>query len=236
LSCQKQVLSRVTHDQLLEASTAGFDGVDALTFRIIHAIIHTLGGMGSSTALATLALKEWAAVAAALLDGRQTVLLRKGGIHEKAFRVGGAWFVLFPTVAHSHRERVRAEHRSLLDVGAADVDEAGGTFVVRCGVSLVEAVPVARPEGLVEIADLHIWTEESVRADRLEFRPRHPLQVLVVRAFALPEPVRLVRRNEYGGCRSWLELPLQWDGCSGEQVHSEAHLGAHAERVRTAVA
>lgn len=192
--------------------------------------------MASFTALATLALKEWAAVAAALLDGRQTVLLRKGGIHEKAFRVGGAWFVLFPTVAHSHRERVRAEHLPLLDVGAADVDEAEGTFVVRCGVSLVEVVPVARPEGLAQIADLHIWTEESVRVDRLEFRPRHPLQVLVVRAVALPEPVRLARRDEYGGCRSWLELPLRWDGRSGLQVHDEARLAADAERVRGAVA
>lgn len=182
-----------------------------------------------------LALKEWAAVAVALLDGRQTVLLRKGGIHEKAFRVGGAWFLLFPTVAHSHRERVRPEHRSLLHAGAADVDEAGGTFVVRCGVSLVEAVPVARPEGLAEIADLHIWTEESIRTDRLEFRPRHPLQVLVARAFALPEPIRLARRDEYGGCKSWLELPLTWDGCSGRQVHDDARLAADAERVRKAV-
>ncbi|MDP9405577.1 MAG: DUF1802 family protein, partial [Actinomycetota bacterium] len=63
----------------------------------------------------TPALKEWAAVAAALLDGRQTVLLRKGGIHEKAFRVGADAFVLFPTVAHSHAERVRPEHRDVLD-------------------------------------------------------------------------------------------------------------------------
>jgi hypothetical protein len=189
-----------------------------------------------SSALTTLALKEWAAVAAALLDGRQTVLLRKGGIHEKAFRVGGTWFVLFPTVAHSHRERVRPEHLPLLAVGAGDVDETAGTFIVRCGVSLVEVVPVTRPEGLVDIADLHIWTEQSVRTDRLEFRPRHQLQVLVVRAFELPSPLRLARRDEYGGCKSWLELPLQWDGCSGRQVHGEARLAADAERVRRAVA
>jgi hypothetical protein len=195
-------------------------------------MVHRLSAV---TAPATLALKEWAAVAAALLDGRQTVLLRKGGIHEKAFRVDGASFVLFPTVAHSHRERVRPEHLALLEVGAADVDEPGGTFVVRCGVSLVEAVSVARPEGLAKIADLHIWTEESVRADRLEFRPRHPLQALVVRAFALPEPVRLVRRAEYSGCKSWLELPVHWDGRSGQQIHDDARLAADAERVRKAV-
>ena len=56
-----------------------------------------------------LALKEWSAVVHALLDGRQTVLLRKGGIHEKRFAVTASRFLLFPTVAHSHADRVRPE-------------------------------------------------------------------------------------------------------------------------------
>ena len=34
------------------------------------------------------ALKEWSAVVHALLDGRQRVLLRKGGIGEKRFESG----------------------------------------------------------------------------------------------------------------------------------------------------
>jgi len=187
----------------------------------------------------TLALKEWGAVAAALLDGRQTVLLRKGGIHEKRFVVsperGDAnRFVLFPTVAHSHAERVRPEHAALLAVGAADV--ADGALVVRCGLTLVDAVEVRRPEALVEIADLHIWTEESVRVDRLEFRPRVPLAALVVRAVALPEPVVLPRLEAYGGCRSWVDLPVAWDGAAGRQVHAESRLAADATRVRAALA
>jgi hypothetical protein len=33
------------------------------------------------------ALKEWSAVVHALLNGRQRVLLRKGGINEKKFEV-----------------------------------------------------------------------------------------------------------------------------------------------------
>ena len=66
------------------------------------------------------ALKEWSAVVRALLDGRQRVLLRKGGIHEKRFEVAAQEFLLFPTVAHSHTERVRREHRHLLDEAAGD--------------------------------------------------------------------------------------------------------------------
>lgn len=172
----------------------------------------------------------------ALLDGRQTVLLRKGGIHEKAFDVSADRFVLFPTVAHSHRERVRPEHRDLLPAGEAEIDEAANTFQVRCGVSLVDVVPVVRTDGLPEIEDLHIWTADSVRSDRLEFRPKKALQVLVVRAFALPQPVWLERVEAYGGCKSWLDLPLAWDGRSGRQVHDDGRLRDHAERVRAAVA
>ncbi|MBA3622108.1 MAG: DUF1802 family protein [Euzebyales bacterium] len=183
----------------------------------------------------TLALKEWGAVACALLDGRQTVLLRKGGIHEKVFRVGSDHFVLFPTVAHSHRERVRPEHRDLLGPGEDQIADGGGAFTVRCGVSLVDVVEVARPEGLTDIADLHIWTAESVRTDRLEFRPKHPLQVLVVRAFELLRPVTLERLDRYGGCKSWVELPLHWDGRSGRQVHGDGRLTGDALRVRAAV-
>lgn len=191
--------------------------------------------MVSTSTATTLALKEWSAVAHALLDGRQTLLLRKGGIHEKAFDLAvadGDRFVLFPTIAHSHAERVRPEHADVLAPGAADVDD--DAFTVRAGVSLVAAVPVLRPECLDEVADLHIWTSASVRSDRLEFRPKHQLVALVVRAVALPQPVRLQRRDDYGGCRSWLDLPLAWDG-SGRQVHDEARLAADAERVRAAL-
>lgn len=110
----------------------------------------------------TPALKEWSAAVHALLDGRQTVLLRKGGIGEKRFEVAAHEFLLFPTVAHSHAERVRPEHRDLLGPAAADsTDEC---VLLRAAAKVVAALPVNRPEGLDAIEDLHIWTAESVRA------------------------------------------------------------------------
>lgn len=185
----------------------------------------------------TLALKEWGAVACALLDGRQTLLLRKGGIAEKAFSVDGAAgpFVLFPTVAHSHRERVRPEHQDLLAAGAAQVNDDDDTFTVCVGLTIVAAIPMTRPEGLAEIEDLHIWTAASVQTDRLDFRPKHPLHALVVRAVALPQPVSVSRIDEYAGCRSWVDLPVEWDGRAGRQVHTEQRLAADADRVRGTV-
>ena len=154
-----------------------------------------------------LALKEWSAVVHALLAGRQQVLLRKGGIGEKRFDVTPAReFVLFPTVAHSHSERVRPEFRDLLEAAAADSDD--DRLVVRAAAKVVAVQAVNRPDNIEAIEDLHIWTAESVRRDRLEFRPKHRLAVLVVQAIPLLEPIELRRTPDYAGCTSWLSLPL----------------------------
>lgn len=181
------------------------------------------------------ALKEWSAAVHALLDGRQRVLLRKGGIGEKRFELAAREFLLFPTVAHSHAQRVRAEHQDLLAPAAADSTD--GQLVIRTAAKVVAAVPVERPDGLLAIEDLHIWTADSVRADRLDFRPKHKLAVLVVSVIPLVEPVRITRTAEYGGCKSWVELPV--DAPLAAPVHDpvrdQAALAAVAARVRAAV-
>ncbi len=179
----------------------------------------------------TLALKEWSAAVHALLDGRQTILLRKGGIGEKRFEVAAEEFLLFPTVAHSHAERVRPEHRNLLAQAAADSTDEH--LVVRAAAKVVAALPVNRPDGLEEIEDLHIWTADSVRADRLDFRPKHKLAVLVVSAIPLMEPVRLTRTPEYAGCTSWVQVPVAPSPAA--PVHDDAALAEVAARVRDAV-
>ena len=177
------------------------------------------------------ALKEWSAAVHAMLDGRQTVLLRKGGIHEKRFTLDSSHFLFFPTVAHSHAERVRPEHRDLLSASAEDSTKS--EIVLRAGAKVVAAIEVNRPDGLEEIAPLHIWTAESVRADRLDFRPKHALAVLIVQAIPLIEPVRLTRTPEYAGCTSWVQLPVQ--PALATPVHDDASLAEVATRVRDAV-
>ena len=178
------------------------------------------------------ALKEWSAVVHALLDGRQRVLLRKGGIGEKRFDIAAREFMLFPTVAHSHAERVRPEFRDLL--AAAAPDSTDDRFVVRAAAKVVAALPVNRPDNITAIEDLHIWTAESVRRDRLDFRPKHRLAVLVVQAIPLLTPVELPRVSDYAGCTSWVQLPLG-DPSLGVPVHDDASLREIVARVRDAV-
>ncbi|HUG85085.1 MAG TPA: DUF1802 family protein [Euzebya sp.] len=180
------------------------------------------------------ALKEWGAAVHALLQGRQTILLRKGGIHEKAFATpaAGGGFVLFPTVAHSHGERTRPEHHDLLPLGAADVAE--DEVAIRAGIEVLGVIEVTRPDQLPQLSDMHIWTDQSIQADRVDFRPAKPLQILVVRALALPSPVVLPRLEAYGGCRSWVDVEIAWDG-SGQAVLPQARLLGDLERVRRTV-
>ncbi|MGO9385013.1 MAG: DUF1802 family protein [Mycobacterium sp.] len=180
------------------------------------------------------ALKEWSAVVHALLDGRQRVLLRKGGIGEKRFELAAREFLLFPTVAHSHAQRVRPEHQDLLEAGAADSTDEH--LLMRAAAKVVAAQEVNRPDGLSEIEDLHIWTAESVRADRLDFRPKHKLAVLVVSVLPLAEPVRITRTPEYAGCTSWVQIPLMpADAELVPPLYDDAALSEVAVRVRDAV-
>jgi hypothetical protein len=179
------------------------------------------------------ALKEWSAVVHALLAGRQQVLLRKGGIGEKRFDVTpDRGFVFFPTVAHSHCDRARPEFRDLLEESAPDSDDE--RLVVRAAAKVVAVQPVNRPDNIEAIEDLHIWTAESVRRDRIEFRPKHRLAVLVVQTIPLLEPRELRRTPDYAGCTSWLSLPLA-DPALGAPVHTEAALREVAARVRAAI-
>lgn len=191
-------------------------------------------GTGGTAVGEVPALKEWGAVAHALLAGRQCLLLRKGGIHERRFVVGAPRPVLFPTVAHSHAEDVRPEHHDLLAPGAADsTDER---VVVRCALAVRAVVPVERPEHLDELAPLHVWTTASA-ARRLDFRPRHLLTALVVEARPLLVPVEVARRPEHRGCSSWLDLAADLPGrpALGPPALDDAALAEAGRRVRSAV-
>src|SRR5687768_2857709 len=71
------------------------------------------------------AFKDWAAVCRAVAAGRQTVLFRKGGIHERRgrFAVEHDEFWLFPTRFHQAEDELSEEGRAFL--AAARGPEAG---------------------------------------------------------------------------------------------------------------
>ncbi|HQU41894.1 MAG TPA: DUF1802 family protein, partial [Pirellulales bacterium] len=62
------------------------------------------------------AFKEWAVVCRALAGGRQSLILRKGGIVEEGgeFRPDHPEFLLFPTFSHQSPDSVVPDARPLL--------------------------------------------------------------------------------------------------------------------------
>ena len=178
------------------------------------------------------ALKEWALVCARLLDGRQAVMLRKGGIDEKGFWVDADEFLLYPTYFHQMAEKVRpefaAETAALL---AAPPPE--GVLRMSGVARVVDHIEVARPEGMASLEDLHPYNDEQV-AMRLEFRPKKPLVILVVEARPTLEPVEIPMLESYGGCVSWVDVGVARPAL-GDPVLDEDALRAISRVVRDAV-
>jgi hypothetical protein len=178
------------------------------------------------------ALKEWALVCRLLLQGRQAVLLRKGGIDEKGFWVEADEFLLYPTYFHQMVEKVRPEFAEECRRALAEAPPEG---IVRLpGVArVVDHVEARRPEGMAALRDLHPYTDEQVET-RIAFRPRKPLVLLVVEVRPTLGPVEVTARPEFAGCVSWVDAGIERPPL-GDPVLPEEALGRIASRVRDAV-
>ena len=149
------------------------------------------------------ALKEWAVAVRALERGETALVVRKGGIREKAFAVPQTRFLLLPGYEHQRPELLKDEYRGLMD-GIPDLaDDEPLRFSSFAEVE--GAYEISEAEGLSALDPHHMWTPEYTES-RFKWRPKKPLTVLVLRTYLLPETVELPYRDEYGGCKSWIEL------------------------------
>jgi hypothetical protein len=156
--------------------------------------------------MTTPAFKEWAVVVRALLAGEQILDVRKGGLHEAnrhfAVRSDRCW--LYPTVEHQRPELLKPAYRRWVAEtwAAASVD---GMLRIDGWAELVAETTLTEPDELERLDGKFIWTHDYA-ASRLQWKHRHPLRVLAVRAHRLQEPMTLEYRAEYGGCTSWVDL------------------------------
>ena len=152
------------------------------------------------------AFKEWAAVCAALAAGRQTIILRKGGIHEgrEGFRIQHNEFWLYPTRFHEATESLTPDAEEYIRRARAIPREAG--MVPLRHFAVVEEVrELVTEEAALRWEGLHVWSEATVR-QRFHYR-RPGLFLLVVRVFSLPAAIAVAETAEMAGCKSWVTLP-----------------------------
>lgn len=167
----------------------------------------------------TVAFKEWAVICAALAAGRQSLIVRKGGIAEEGgvFRPEHAEFLLYPTYFHEHRNGIKPEFLPLLEAADAAKPPAG---VVRFThfVRVEKVTHVTSLETALALDSQHAWTPEVVTQ---RFHYRTPgLFVLTVRVFRLAQPVEVVERPEFAGCKTWVMLDTPIDTSGAEEVKS----------------
>ncbi|MFO0802484.1 MAG: DUF1802 family protein [Gemmataceae bacterium] len=152
-----------------------------------------------------IAFKEWAVICAALAEGRQSLIFRKGGIAEAGgeFKPEHDRFLLYPTYFHEHRSGIKPELLPLLERCERDKPAAGT-------LRLTHRAEVSSVEHLTDLAAVlaldaeHGWTEAEVTK---RFHYRKPgLFVFRVAVTPLPEPLLLPERPEYAGCKTWVPL------------------------------
>jgi len=148
-------------------------------------------------------LKEWAVTLRALERGDTALVVRKGGIREKAFAVPKTRFLLLPGYEHQRPELIKPEFRGIMDEIPDLTDD--GPLRFSSFAEVEGAFEISEAEDLASLNDHHMWTREYAES-RFKWRPKKPLTVLVLRTYVLPDTVELPYREGYGGCKSWIEL------------------------------
>jgi hypothetical protein len=149
------------------------------------------------------ALKEWTVAVKALERGETALVVRKGGIREKAFAVPKTRFLFFKSYEHQKEAQLKPLYHDLLRSIPERQDD--GPVVLTSFAEVHKAYEVSELYELEALDPYHIWTPEYAES-RLKWRPKKPLTVLVLRTYLLPKPIELPYRAEYGGCKSWIEL------------------------------
>jgi hypothetical protein len=158
------------------------------------------------------ALKEWAVVCRAFEDGRQTVLLRKGGILEyrQGFEVKHDRFMLFPTYEHQAKEHLQPDYAGRLD-SVLKEQPPTETNVLSSYAETRRVAEITDESALRLLAKYHIWSESYVNA-RMAYNPKKPMSVILVRVYNLQNPIRVDTKPEWAGCKSWIPIDVEAAG------------------------
>jgi hypothetical protein len=151
--------------------------------------------------IANMAFKEWAVVCEEMGAGRQSLILRKGGIAEgrKGFSFEHESFFLFPTWFHEQVKLTTLPQDTVLPPAPTDTLEIRYSATVEWAQLITDWDQVRALEGH------HCYSEKALR-DRFDYDEIKGIYLAYVRVFRLEPPARIANEKRYGGCRSWTKL------------------------------
>ena len=172
-----------------------------------------------------IALKEWAIICKALEDGKQMLLLRKGGIMEyrKGFEVKHNEFLLYPTFEHQSIESIKAEYKEKIkeileeqnksynNNNRKKIDKDNKNFntasnnIIKLLAKVEDVIEISDKFTLSELRDYHIWSDEYVTM-RMNYNPSKPMNVLLLRIYKIRKPLIVDINDKWAGCKSWIDI------------------------------
>lgn len=170
-----------------------------------------------------LALKEWSIVCRALEEGKQSILLRKGGIleYKEGFEISQKIFLVYPTLEHQSKEYLQQDYLQefelLLEKDDPNFEYKTNTITI---LAQIEGIQEFNDESkLAKLEKYHIWNEKYVNM-RMSYNPKKPMNALLLRIYKLPEPISVKVNPEWAGCKSWINIELpKINGISSDNIH-----------------
>jgi hypothetical protein len=184
----------------------------------------------------TIALKEWAVAVKALTDGKQIMVLRKGGIAEETrdFRLKSPRFYLLPAYEHQKPELLKEAYRDDLREVLASRAPESPTVEIAAYAEAADDIEIHDQETVDLLANYHIWTD-TFTEERLKWKRKLPLHLLLLRVYKLEQPVSLPMRDAYTGCKSWVDLERFPADAAARPVLSDEAFARQAEEIRRAI-
>jgi len=150
-------------------------------------------------------LQEWAVCCRALGEGRITLTVRKGGIHERGgglFALEQQRFALMPTYLHQDATRVLPTFADGYFAAVAH-DPQPGSIVITWWAEAARIWKIGELARVRALGDELLWNGDEL-ARRFAYRDQPWLYVVAVRIHRLPSPVIIPDHPSYAGCRSWI--------------------------------
>jgi hypothetical protein len=178
----------------------------------------------------SIAFKEWAIICDLLGAGGQSIILRKGGIHEgrDGFSFKHNEFHLFPTLFH---EQIA---KTTLPVSTPVPGQPPGRIEVRQFARLEWTATITDLDIALSLAPFHVWKEEVVR-ERFHYDDAPGLHLAWLRVFRCEPHWSFPDEPKYGGCRSWVTIPEPPEGITLVPALNDEENATRSEALKAAL-